>query len=159
MGLSPGGWSCGNARPRWEPMGAFLAERRALRGLGDGPSALPERVCACVCTRVCGVVCVLGSGGSCCLAEEPPQRPDLLLVCWRLWRQLLLLAPGLRCGRLNFLLLASGRQAATGCLRQGLPSECWLPLPGRRSSGWWGSLQGRQWPCSPYPHPSCHGLP
>lgn len=113
--------------------------------------ALLERVCACVRTRVCGVVCVLGSRGFCCLAEELSQRPDLLLVCWRLWRQLLLLAPGLRCGRLNFLLLASGRQAATGCLRQGLPSECWRPLPGRCAGGCSGSLQGRQWPCSPIP--------
>lgn len=61
---------------------------------------------------------VSGGGLSRCLAEQPPLRPDLVLVRWRPPRQLLLLSPGLRCGRLHFLPLASaGRH-----LRQGLPS-------------------------------------
>ena len=79
------------------------------RGLLERGGCVFTRVCAR--TRVCmrAYACVLGSQGSRSLAEEPCQRPDLLLVRWRLWRQLLLLAPGLRCGRLNFLPLASGR--------------------------------------------------
>lgn len=61
---------------------------------------------------------VSGGGLSRCLAEQPPLRPDLVLVRWRPPRQLLLLSPGLRCGRLHFLPLASAGRG----LRQGLPS-------------------------------------
>lgn len=97
-------------------MGAFLAVGRALRGLGHGPGGCGA-VCGLCEVCVC-VVCVSEGALSRCLAEEPPLRPDLVLVCWRPPRQLLLLSPGLRCGRLHFLPLASaGRR-----LRQGLPS-------------------------------------
>lgn len=124
------GWEVGGEeRVRafgWVELWECLASRgagggssgRALRGVGDGPSGCWRGACACVHACVC--VCV-----PCCLAKEPPLRPDLVLVHWRLRRQLLRLSPGLRCGRLDFLPAgprpASGR-AATGCWRQGLPS-------------------------------------
>ena len=87
-------------------------------------------VCVCVC-----VWCVSKGGLSRCLAEEPPLRPDLVLVRWRPPRQLLLLSPGLRCGRLHFLPLASaGRlEAGASVWRTGRAGSI-PPLPG--SSSW-----------------------
>lgn len=101
---------------------AWLGTHGGFSGCGTCTAWLgpwPRRLwrCVWVVRGVC-VVCVSEGALSRCLAEEPPLRPDLVLVCWRPPRQLLLLSPGLRCGRLHFLPLASaGRR-----LRQGLPS-------------------------------------
>ena len=40
-------------------------------------------VCVCVCVCVSARARVAGGGLSCCLAEGPPLRPDLLLARWR----------------------------------------------------------------------------
>ena len=97
----PGGWSWGLPGLAGDSRGLFWPWTcTAWRG------PWPRWLCA-----VCGVS---AEAGSRCLAEQPRLRPDLVLVRWRL----LLLSPGLRCGRLHFLPLASaGRH-----LRQGLPS-------------------------------------
>lgn len=96
---------------------------RALRGSGDGPSG---------CRRGARVHVRAWGCGACCLAREPPLRPALVLVRWRLRRQLLRLSPGLRCGRLDFLRLAPGRPA-TGCWRPGFRGESWAPWLKSRS--------------------------
>ena len=100
-----GGWSWGLPGLAGDSRGLFWPWTcTAWRG------PWPRWLCA-----VCGVS---AEAGSRCLAEQPPLRPDLVLVRWRPPRRLLLLSPGLRCGRLHFLPLASaGRR-----LRQGLPS-------------------------------------
>ena len=118
-----GGWSCGLPSLAGDSWGLFWLWDVHCVAWAMAPAAVAlcagcaRGVCVCVCVFVC--VCGVSEGGlSRCQAEEPPLRPDLVLVRWRPPRQLLLLSPGLRCGRLHFLPLASaGRR-----LRQGLPS-------------------------------------
>lgn len=78
-----------------------------------------SHVCACTCVHVCVRACE--AVGAPALWLRSRLTVLTCFSCWRLWRQLLRLAPGLRCGRLNFL---PWPLAAAGCLRQGLPLRC-----------------------------------